>query len=140
MSGRSQRCLGLTRTVGSYCVLLNTMPLVGIEPRSSRFGVRRSTTIAPRSLNITSSRIVGNFHTSNRLYVLSCRICSEAPELDTKCEIIWCKLNIIGCRILYLGSFYRPPKFPTQELELKYLEDFNTSLSGIMSNKMPMFL
>ena len=47
----------------------------------------------------------------------------------------WCKLNIIGCRTLYLGSFYRPPKFPTQELELKYLEDFNTSLSGIMSNK-----
>ena len=62
-------------------------------------------------------------------------LCTEAPELDTKCEIIWCKLNIIGCRTLYLGSFYRPPRFPTQELELKYLEDFNTSLSRIMSNK-----
>ena len=36
---------------------------------------------------------------------------------------------------MYLGSFYRPPRFPTQELELKYLEDFNTSLSRIMSNK-----
>ena len=55
-------------------------------------------------------------------------LCTEAPELDTKCEIIWCKLNIIGCRTLYLGSFYRPPRFRTQELELKYLEDFNTSL------------
>ena len=62
-------------------------------------------------------------------------LCTEAPELPTKCEIIWCKLNIIGCRTLYLGSFYRPPRFPTQELELKYLEDFNTSLSRIMSNK-----
>ena len=62
-------------------------------------------------------------------------LCTEAPELDTKCEIIWCKLNIIGCRTLYLGSFYRPPRSPTQELELKYLEDFNTSLSRIMSNK-----
>ena len=27
-------------------------------------------------------------------------LCTEAPELDTKCEIIWCKLNIIGCRTL----------------------------------------
>ena len=63
---------------------------------------------------------------------------SEAPELDTKCEIIWCKLNIIGCRTLYLGSFHRHPRSPTQELE--YLEDFNTSLTRIMSNEMPMFL
>ena len=34
---------------------------------------------------------------------------SETPELDTNCEIVWCKMNIIGCRTLYLGSFYRPP-------------------------------
>ena len=27
----------------------NTVPLVGIEPRTSRFGVRRSTTTPPRS-------------------------------------------------------------------------------------------
>ena len=36
-------------------------------------------------------------------------VCTETPEMDTDCEIIWCKLNIIGCRTLYLGSFYRPP-------------------------------
>ena len=36
-------------------------------------------------------------------------LCTETPELDTNCEIVWCKLNIIGCRTLYLGSFYRPP-------------------------------
>ena len=35
---------------------------------------------------------------------------TESPELDANCEIIWCKLNIIGCRTLYLGSFYHPPK------------------------------
>ena len=33
-------------------------------------------------------------------------LCTETPELDTNCEIVWCKLNIIGCRTLYLGSFY----------------------------------
>ena len=35
-------------------------------------------------------------------------LCTETPELDTNCEIVWCKMNIIGCRTLYLGSFYRP--------------------------------
>ena len=51
-SGRNQRFLGLTSTVGSYCVLLNTATPVGIEPRTSRFGVRCSTTTPPRSLTI----------------------------------------------------------------------------------------
>ena len=36
-------------------------------------------------------------------------LCSETLELDTNCEIVQCKLTIIGCRTLYLGSFYRPP-------------------------------
>ena len=35
-------------------------------------------------------------------------LCTETPELNTNCEIVWCKLNNIGCRTLYLGSFYRP--------------------------------
>ena len=35
-------------------------------------------------------------------------LCTETPELDTNCEIVWCKMNIFGCRTLYLGSFYRP--------------------------------
>ena len=35
-------------------------------------------------------------------------LCTETPELDINCKIVWCKLNIIGCRTLYLGSFYRP--------------------------------
>ena len=30
-------------------------------------------------------------------------LCMETPELDTDCEIICCKLNIIGCKTLYLG-------------------------------------
>ena len=51
-------------------------------------------------------------------------LCTETPELDTNCEIVWCKMNIIGCRTLYLGSVYRPPN--------KTLR--NSSLSQIMSN------
>ena len=58
----------------------------------------------------------------------------ETPELDTECEIVWCRLNIIGCRTLYLGSFYRPLN-RKPEIEKEYLEAFNQSLTRIMSNK-----
>ena len=44
---------------------------------------------------------------------------------------VWCKMNINGCRTLYLGSFHRPP----DKINNDYLEDFNSSLSRIMSNR-----
>ena len=58
-------------------------------------------------------------------------LCTETLELDINCEIVWCKLNIIGCRTLYLGSFYRPP----DKIDNEYLEEFNSSLSRIMLNR-----
>ena len=61
-------------------------------------------------------------------------LCTETPELDTECETVWCKLNIIGCRTLYLGSFYRPPN-RKPEIEKEYILAFNSSLNRIMSNK-----
>ena len=46
---------------------------------------------------------------------------AETPELDTDCEIIWCrpKLNIIGCKTLYLGSLYDPRHEKTGLLHLR---------------------
>ena len=35
-------------------------------------------------------------------------LCTETLEMDTNCETVWCKMNIIGRRTLHLGSFYRP--------------------------------
>ena len=61
-------------------------------------------------------------------------LCTVTPELDTKYEIVWCKLKIIGCRTLYLGSFYRPPNRKS-EIEKEYLEAFNWSLTRRLSNK-----
>ena len=61
-------------------------------------------------------------------------LCTETPELDTNCEIVWCKMNIIGCRKLYtLVLFIRPP--PPDKIDNYYLEEFNSSLSRIMSNR-----
>ena len=70
---------------------------------------------------------------TTKVVVLSLRdlLCTEIPELDAKCEVVWCKLNIIGCRTLYLGSFYRRPR----PFEQDYLMEFNRSLTRIMSNK-----
>ena len=58
-------------------------------------------------------------------------LCTETPELDTDCKIAWCKLNIIGCKTLYFGSFYPPPG----KTDPEYLEQLNTSLGRIMTNK-----
>ena len=35
-------------------------------------------------------------------------VSSLAPELDEQCEIIWAKIEIKGCRSLYVCSYYRP--------------------------------
>ena len=37
-------------------------------------------------------------------------ISSEATELDTTCEILWVYINLIGCKSLHFGAFYRPPQ------------------------------
>jgi hypothetical protein len=36
-------------------------------------------------------------------------IVTPLPELDTKCEIIWCKLETFQTQPFLLGAYYRPP-------------------------------
>ena len=52
-------------------------------------------------------------------------------ELETECELVWVKLQIIGCKTLYLGSFYRPPDISDPD----NLDQLNSSLKRIMSCK-----
>lgn len=33
---------------------------------------------------------------------------SPVPELDTDCEIIWAKINLVESKDLYLASYYNP--------------------------------
>jgi len=35
-------------------------------------------------------------------------ISSPVPELQTDCEIIWCKLELVGHKAIYLTSYYNP--------------------------------
>ena len=47
----------------------------------------------------------------------------EAPELDTKCEIVWAKLNLIGNGTVYICSYYR--RLVSDEASI---DEFETSL------------
>jgi hypothetical protein len=35
-------------------------------------------------------------------------ISSPVSELQTDCEIIWCKLELVGHKVIYLTSYYNP--------------------------------
>ncbi|CAC5374842.1 unnamed protein product [Mytilus coruscus] len=35
-------------------------------------------------------------------------ITTSVPELQTDCEIVWCKLELVGYRAIYLSSYYNP--------------------------------
>ena len=91
----------------------------------------KNSEIFPDSFDAIRKDRVGDAHGGVFIAFRRDLLCTETLELDTKCEVIWCKLNIIGCRTLYLGSFYRPPNLTEKE----YLEAFNISLTRIMSNK-----
>ena len=87
--------------------------------------------IFPESFNAVRKERVNDAHGGVFVAFKRDLLCTETPELDTICEIVWCKLNIIGSRTLYLGSFYRPP----DKIDNDYLEEFTISLGRIMSNR-----
>ena len=34
---------------------------------------------------------------------------NACPDLDTDCELVWAKIELLGARNLYVGAYYRPP-------------------------------
>ena len=44
-------------------------------------------------------------------------ICSEVAELYTKCEITWVRLEIAGCKPLYICGYYKPSEGDSISLE-----------------------
>ena len=57
-------------------------------------------------------------------------VATPANELNVNSEIIWIKLQIQGCRSLFVGSFYRPPNS-----NVEYLQTLDESLSKIDPSK-----
>jgi hypothetical protein len=54
---------------------------------------------------------------------------SEQPELDTDCEIIWAKVDIIGVKSIYIGAYYKP-----QENDIESINELSRSLQRIPIN------
>ena len=50
-------------------------------------------------------------------------ICSWEPSLQTDCELLWVKINVVGCKTLYICAFYNP-----DEGDALSLENFESSL------------
>ena len=63
----------------------------------------KNSEIFPDSFDAIRKDRVGDAHGGVFIAFRRDLLCTETPELDTECEIVWCKLNIIGCRTLYLG-------------------------------------
>ena len=34
---------------------------------------------------------------------------SACPDLDTDCELVWAKIELLGARNQQVGAYYRPP-------------------------------
>ena len=58
-------------------------------------------------------------------------ICTHQIELDTDCEIIWVRIQLVGCKDLLVGAFYRVP----DNKDLGYLENLRSSLARINTSK-----
>ncbi|CAG2246306.1 unnamed protein product [Mytilus edulis] len=41
---------------------------------------------------------------------------SEQPELDTNCELLWAKVDIIGVKSIYIGAYYKPQENDTESV------------------------
>ena len=44
-------------------------------------------------------------------------ICSEVTELHTQSEIAWMKMEIAGCKPLYICGYYKPSEWDSDSLE-----------------------
>ena len=53
-------------------------------------------------------------------------ISDPVPELETDCEILWVKINLVGVNSLLVGAFYRP-----HMQDDKAFEQINLSLQGL---------
>ena len=56
-------------------------------------------------------------------------ICTELPQFQSICEILWVKLEITGSRPLFICAYYRP-----EEDDLESLQELQESVSKVMEH------
>ena len=55
---------------------------------------------------------------------------SAVPEPQTNCEIVWCKLEIVGHKTVYLSTYYNP-----KTSNEKSFDEYKTSIERASSIK-----
>ncbi|XP_072022797.1 uncharacterized protein [Amphiura filiformis] len=84
--------------------------------------------IFPAEYNV--SRKDRDIHGGGVFVAVSNRLISTTEySLNSKCEVMWCKICIAGNKPLYVGSYYRPTNDKQEPLQ-----ELNTSLSKISQN------
>ena len=53
-------------------------------------------------------------------------IAVRQTELETDCEVVWTKLELAGCRSVYVAAFYRP-----HEIDSHTLDELQKSLERV---------
>ena len=56
-------------------------------------------------------------------------LCTEQPQFQTDCELLWVKLEITGSRPLFIGAYYR-----AREDDLMGLQELKKSVSMVMDH------
>ena len=60
------------------------------------------------------------------LAIKSSSLCFRRCDLETECEILWCKIPVRGSTSYFFGVFYRPPNS-----DIEYLEELYKSLEKV---------
>ena len=69
----------------------------------------------------------GTDHHGGVLIAVTKKMISDpVPELETNCEILWVKINLVGVNTLLVGAFYRP-----NMQDKKAIEELRLSLQGL---------
>ena len=85
--------------------------------------------VFPQSLGYTSFRRDRCSETKGGgvfILVRNTFVATEQKELQTDCEILWVKLELEGCKSLYIASYYRP-----HEGDLHSFEELQKSLEHV---------
>ena len=53
-------------------------------------------------------------------------------DLDSECEIVWLQIQLVGCKSLTIGAFYRTPS----NRDIQYLDQLRNSLSKTKTETM----
>ena len=89
--------------------------------------------VFPNEYNV--SRKDRNIHGGGVFVAVTKRYVSTTEySLDTKCEVLWCKITVAGTKPLYIASYYRPTDEKPEPIQQLQLSIGKISKNGTLPN------